>query len=260
MSFNNLLLEVAEGIATLTVNRPRVLNALNEETLLELEKAFLTLETAPEVRVVIVTGAGEKAFAAGGDIAANQAYTPLQARDFALLAQRVLDLIEGCPKPVIAAINGYAVGGGCELALACDLRLAAETARMGQPEINLGIIPGWAGTQRLPRLVGRGRALELLFTGELIDAAEAFRIGLVNRVVPGPGLLPEARSLAVRMAAKSQVALRLCKEAVHHGLELDSARAARFEADLFALCFATADQKEGMRAFLEKRAPIFRDC
>ncbi len=259
MNFNNLLVEMADGVATLTVNRPRVLNALNEETLLELEGAFAELEAAPEVRVVIITGAGEKAFVAGGDIAANQAYTPLQAREFALLAQRVLDAIERCRKPVIAAINGYAVGGGCELALACDLRLAADGARLGQPEINLGIIPGWAGTQRLPRLVGRGRALELLFTGDLIDAAEALRIGLVNRVVPGSELLPEARRLAARIAAKSQVALRLCKEAVHHGLELDSARAAHLEADLFALCFATDDQKEGMRAFLEKRKPVFRD-
>ena len=188
----------------------------------------------------------------GGDRAA--------ARDFALLAQRIMDRLEQGRQTVIAAVNGYALGGGCELAMACDMRLASENARFGQPEINLGIIPGWAGTQRLPRLVGRGRALELLLTGDLIDAAEAYRIGLVNRLLPAAELLPAARELARKIAGKGQVAVRLCREAVRHGLEMDRARGAAFEADLFGLCFATDDQKEGMQAFLEKRKPQFKDA
>jgi len=259
MQFSNLLVEIDAKVATVTVNRPKVLNALNEATLKELDQAFVSFETDPEVKAVILTGAGEKAFVAGGDIAVMQPLGPVAARDFARMAQKILDRIESCPKPVIAAINGYALGGGCELAMACDLRIAAESARLGQPEINLGIIPGWAGTQRLSRLVGKGRAKELLFTGEMIDALEAWRIGLVNRVVPAAELMGTARELAGKIAGKGRVALSLAKEAVDRGLEMDLERANACEADLFGLCFATEDQKEGMLAFLEKRAAVFRD-
>lgn len=259
MQFTNLLVEIDAKVATVTVNRPRVLNALDEATLKELEQAFVSFEADPEVKVVILTGAGEKAFVAGGDIAAMQPLGPVAARRFALMAQAVLGRIERFPKPVIAAVNGYALGGGCELAMACDLRIASETARLGQPEINLGIIPGWAGTQRLPRLVGKGRAKELLFTGEMIDAGEAWRIGLVNRVVPAAELMNAARELAKKIAGKGLLALGLAKEAVDRGLEMDLERANACEADLFSLCFATEDQKEGMVAFLEKRTAVFRD-
>lgn len=258
MTFDNLQLETADGIAVVTINRPRVMNALNAPTLRQLSEALGALEADEKIRVIILTGAGEKAFVAGGDIAAIAEYAPLQARDFARLAQSVLDAIERCPKPVIAAVNGFAVGGGCELAMACDLRLAADHARFGLPEVNLGILAGWAGTQRLPRLVGKGRALELLWTGDLIDAAEAHRIGLVNRVTAAGELLTTARELAGKIAAKGPVGVRLTKEAVNNGLEMDSDRAGRYEADLFALCFATEDQKEGMRAFLEKRPANFK--
>ncbi len=184
MEFKNLLVEVADQVATVTINRAKVLNALNAETLGELEQAFAALEADPAAKVIIITGAGEKAFVAGADIAAMQPIGPVEAREFALLAHRIMDRLEQGSKTVIAAVNGFALGGGCELAMACDIRLASDNARFGQPEISLGIIPGWSGTQRLPRLVGRGRALELMLTGEMIDAAEACRIGLVNRVVP----------------------------------------------------------------------------
>lgn len=252
--------DIEEGIATLTINRPEVMNALNGDTLEALRKQFARFDSDPAVRVVIITGAGDKAFVAGGDIARMRDLGPLAAKDMALFAQDVLNHIERCSKPVIAAINGYALGGGCELAMACDLRIASESARFGQPEVNLGIIPGWAGTQRLPRLVGRGRALELVLTGELIDAQEAWRIGLVNKVVPHSELMAEARKLASKIASRSMVVTRLCKEAVNNGLEMDLSRASQYEADLFGLCFGTADQKEGMSAFLEKRKPEFRDA
>jgi enoyl-CoA hydratase len=210
--------------------------------------------------VVILTGAGEKSFVAGGDIALMQPLGSLEAREIALKAQEVLNAIEDCPRPVIAAINGYALGGGCELAMACDIRIASDQAKLGQPEINLGIIPGWQGTQRLPRLVGKGRAKELIFTGKIISADEACRIGLVNQVVPGAALLAAARDMATQIAGKSLAALRLAKEAIDNGQEMDARRACRYEADLFGICFSTADQKEGMAAFLEKRKPLFKDC
>ena len=258
MNFSYLLVSCQDGIAEVTINRPAQRNALNEATLREIGEAFAAFDTDPAVRSIILTGAGERAFAAGGDISAVVAYTPLQARDFARLAQRVLDAIEQCAKPVIAALNGYAVGGGCELAMACDLRLAADSARLGQPEINLGILAGWAGTQRLAPLIGRGRGLELLLSGEVIDAEEAWRLGLVNRVVPAPELLPAARSLARTLAAKPAATVRLIKAAVNNGMEMDATRAAAYEAELFALCFAGPEQREGMRAFLEKRPARFR--
>jgi enoyl-CoA hydratase len=259
MEFANLLLKCRDGIAELTINRPAVRNALNTATLSEIGQAFRAFVADPAVRTVILTGAGERAFAAGGDISAVVGFTPLQARDFARFAQEVLDTVEQCSKPVIAAVKGFAVGGGCELAMACDLRLAAVTARFGLPEVNLGILAGWAGTQRLARLIGRGRALELLLSGDLIAADEAWRIGLVNRVVAPAELLPAARSLARTLAAKPATAVRLAKAAVQNGLELDTARAGAREAELFALGFTSPDQQEGMRAFLEKRPPRFQN-
>ncbi len=259
MEFRNLLVDVVDCVATVTINRPEVLNAMNLETLNELENAIILLHGDPDIKTIVLTGAGEKAFAAGADIAAMQPMGAIEARDLALLAQSIFDRLEKGTKPAIAAVNGYALGGGCELAMACDIRFASENARFGQPEINIGIIPGFAGSQRLPRLIGKGRALEMLLTGEMIDAAEAWRIGLVNRVLPIAELLPAAQTLARKVAGKGQIAVRLCREAVRNGLEIDRARAAAFEADLFALCFATQDQKEGMQAFLDKRQPDFKD-
>jgi enoyl-CoA hydratase len=260
MEFNNLLLEIHENIATVTINRPQALNALNEATLQELLCCFEGLEIDPEVKVVILTGAGEKAFVAGADIACMKELDALAARRFALLGQQAMNRIEQLSKPVIAAVNGFALGGGCELALACDIRLAADHARFGQPEVNLGVIPGFAGTQRLPRLIGKGRAKELLFTGDMIDAVEACRLGLANRVVPRAELAAAARELAGKIAAKGALAIALCKDAIDNGLEMEIDKACRYEADQFALCFATADQKEGMGAFLEKRPARFQNC
>ena len=258
MEFNNLLLDVSGGVALLKVNRPKALNALNADTLNELDQAFVALTADREVRVIIVTGTGEKAFVAGADIAAMVDKTAMEARDFARFAQGVLNRIERCPKPVIAAVNGYALGGGCELAMACDIRLAADTARLGQPEINLGIIPGWAGTQRLARLVGKGKAKQLILTGDMVDADEACRIGLVEQVVPAAELVEASRLLATKLASKGEVALRLAKDAIDNGLEMESLKGGEYEAELFGLCFSTTDQKEGMLAFLEKRKAQFK--
>lgn len=215
------------------------------------------LEKDPSVRVLILTGAGDKAFIAGGDIAHLASLDADGARDFALLAQQAIDRIENFSKPTIAAINGYCLGGGNELAMGCDIRIASNTAKLGQPEVKLGIIPGFAGTQRLARLVGKGWAKEIVFTGEMIDAEEAFRIGLVNRIADKEQLLEEARSLAMKMCDKSASAIKLSKEAIDNGLEMDFARAARYEAGLFALSFTTDDCKEGISTFLEKRPAKF---
>jgi enoyl-CoA hydratase len=253
----SLLLEIDCALATITFNNPRVHNALTVAAFLELEALLAELERNIAVRVLILTGAGDKAFVAGGDIGHLATLDADSARQFALLAQRVIDRIEAFPKPVIAAINGYALGGGCELAMGCDLRIAADTAKFGQPEVKLGIIPGFAGTQRLVRLVGKGKAKELIFTGEMIDAEEACRIGLVNRVVAKDQLMAEARALALLMCNKSASAIKLAKEAIDIGVEMDFARGARYEADLFALCFTTTDCKEGISAFLEKRSARF---
>jgi len=252
-----LLLEKDGAIATITFNNPKALNALTLETFAGLETLFDDLETDAEVRVIILTGAGDKAFVAGGDISHLAGLDADGARQFALLAQRVIDRIETFPKPVIAAINGYCLGGGNELAMGCDLRIAADSAKFGQPEVKLGIIPGFAGTQRLSRLIGKGRAKEMIFTGEMIDADQACRIGLVNRVVAKDCLVEEAKALAIQMCDKSASAISLSKEAIDNGLEMDFARAARYEADLFALSFTTADCKEGISAFLEKRPAKF---
>ena len=217
---DNLLIERDAGVATLTINRPKVLNALNTQTLDDLRRAILAFRHDSDVRAVIITGSGDKSFVAGADINELAVQTPIGGRDHAMRGQHVLDLIEHLGKPVIAAINGYALGGGCELAMACTIRLAADTAKLAQPEINLGIIPGYGGTQRLSRLVGRGRALELLLTGDQITAAEAWRIGLVNRVVPQAELMPEARRLAQALAAKAPVAVRYIIDAVNKGLQM----------------------------------------
>lgn len=257
MKDEKLLLEKNGPLATITFNNPKALNALTVATFEGLEMHLGDLEKDAEIRVVILTGAGEKAFIAGGDISHLGTLSAESAREFALLAQRVIDRIENFPKPVIAAINGYALGGGCELAMGCDIRIAADSARFGQPEVKLGIIPGFAGTQRLARLVGKGKAKELIFTGEMIDAEEACRIGLVNRVVAKDQLMDEARALAMKMCDKSASAIKTSKEAIDNGLEMDFARAQRYEAELFALCFTTADCKEGISAFLEKRPAKF---
>ncbi len=257
MADANLLLEKDDALATITFNNPKALNVLTVATFYELEKLLVELEQDADVRVVILTGAGEKAFIAGGDISHLGTLDVNGAREFTLLAQRVIDRIESFPIPVIAAINGYALGGGCELAMGCDIRIAADSAKFGQPEVKLGIIPGFAGTQRLARLVGKGRAKELIFTGEMIDAEEACRIGLVNRVVAKDQLLAETRALAMKMCDKSASAISIAKEAIDNGLEMDFARAERYEADLFALCFATEDCKEGISAFMEKRPAKF---
>jgi enoyl-CoA hydratase len=258
MAYTNLLLERDEGVALLTINRPEKRNALNSETVDELRRAILELKQDPAVRVVVISGSGEKAFVAGADINELAVQTPVGGRDHGRRGQHVFDLIEHMGKPVIAAINGVALGGGCELAMACTLRIAADTARLGQPEINLGIIPGYAGTQRLPRLVGRGRALEMLLTGESVSAEEAWRIGLVNRVVPASELIDEARKLARALAAKAPIAMRYIIDAVNQGLEMDLASAQVYEATLFGLVSTTDDMREGTRAFLEKRAAEFK--
>lgn len=255
---DNLLLERADGIAVVTVNRPKVLNALNTQTLDELRRIILALKHDETVRCVILTGAGEKSFIAGADINELAVQSPTTGRDHALRGQHVLDLVEQMGKPIIAAINGYALGGGCELAMACTIRLAAETAKLGQPEINLGIIPGYAGTQRLARLVGRGRALELLLTGEPITAQEAHRLGLINRVVPAAELMTETRKLAAVLAAKAPVAVRCIIDAVHRGLQMSFGEAQVYEATLFGLVASTDDMREGTRAFLEKRKAEFK--
>lgn len=257
MNFKNLLIEIADGTAVVTINRPKALNALNEQTLGELQQAFVDFADNADVQVIILTGSGKKAFVAGADIAAMQPLTALQARKFAKLGHQVMHSIGACPKPVIAAVNGFALGGGCELALGCDIRLVSENARFGQPEVNLGVIPGFGGTQRLARLIGKGLAMELVLTGDLIDAAEAYRIGLANKVVAQEDLLDTARALAAKIIGKGQYAVRLAKEAIHNGLEMDLDRANRYESELFGLCFASHDQKEGMQAFLEKRPAEF---
>jgi enoyl-CoA hydratase len=249
---------LVEGrVATVTVNRPEALNAFNTDTLLALREAFLDLSPREDVGAIVLTGAG-KAFVAGADIAEMCDKDPAGGRAFAELGQSAMGAIEGARQPVIAAVNGYALGGGCEVALACDIRLASEKARFGQLEINLGIMPGWGGTQRLARLCGPGFARELLFTGRMADAHEALRWGLVNAVYPPEELLPKAKEMAETIAGKSRVILHYTKTAALRAFDQDLAGGLRLEADLFGLCFATEDQKEGMAAFLEKRSPVFR--
>ena len=257
MSYETLICDKRDGIAYATINRPEKLNALNDQVMADLKTCFESLRQDTEVRVVILTGSGEKAFVAGADIGVLATQTPVEGKDRSIRGQCVLDLIENLGKPVIAAINGYALGGGCELAMACTLRVAADHAKLGQPEVKLGIIPGYAGTQRLPRLVGKGRALELILAGEPISAAEAFRIGLVNQVVPAKDLIAACEALARKIMANGPLAVRFAMEAVNHGLEMTEEQGQYLEATLFGLCCTTADMKEGTRAFLEKRPANF---
>jgi enoyl-CoA hydratase len=258
MAYQNLLLETREGVAVVTVNRPDKLNALNDATVAELDAVFAALAGDESVRGVILTGAGEKAFVAGADIAELSTQSPIQGQDRSRRGQGVLDRIERLGKPVVAAVNGFALGGGCELALACHVRIASENAKLGTPEVKLGIMCGYAGTQRLPRLVGRGRALEMLLTGEMVDAQEAWRIGLVNKVVPRDALLKEAEGLLRKMLANGPLSLRFTLEAVGAGLEMPFDEAQGHEATLFGLICTSEDMKEGTRAFLEKRPAQFK--
>ncbi|HEY1691595.1 MAG TPA: enoyl-CoA hydratase-related protein [Polyangiaceae bacterium] len=259
MSTSTVLLDRADGghVATLTLNRPEKLNALNAELLGELARHVTDLAADPSVRVVVLTGAGDKAFAAGADIAAMSEMTPTQARAFAEVGHRIGAAIEQAHFPVIAAVNGFALGGGCELALACDFVYASDKAKLGQPEVNLGVIPGFGGTQRLARRVGAARARELCMTGDVIGADEALRIGLVNAVVPHAELLPRVREVAAKIAAKGPLAIASVKRVVLHGADVALPTANDLEATAFSALFGTADQREGMRAFLEKRAARF---
>ena len=250
-------IERSGNLAIVTMNRPEVLNAFNSEQLAALRDAFYELARDDQVRVIIITGAGDRAFAAGADIAEMRDKSPSEALPFAQLGQAATSAIERTPQPVIAAINGFALGGGCEVALASDIRLAADNAAIGQPEVTLGIPPGWGGTQRLTRLVGPGYAKELIYTGKRIGAEEALRIGLVNAVYPRDQLMDKARELAEQIAANGPIAVRFSKEAIAHAFDVDLEAGLAHEAHVFALCFDTADQREGMGAFLDKRKAAF---
>ena len=253
MTLETLLVERDGAILLVTINRPKVLNALNTQTVAELHLVMREARDDAAVRAIVVTGAGEKSFVAGADINELATLSAPEGQRHARTGQAVFDLIEALGKPVIAAINGFALGGGCELAMACTMRIAADTARLGQPEINLGIMPGYAGSQRLPRIVGKGRALEILLSGDMISAARAYEMGLVNKVVPAADLLTEAKRTAAMLASKAPIAVRYILEAVNHGLEMSLADGQFLEASLFGLVAPTDDVREGTRAFLEKR-------
>lgn len=257
MNHKTLLVDVTHRIATVTINRPDKLNALNAQCKAELKEFFTKARNDDSIGVVIVTGAGEKAFVAGTDIGELTSLNVESGKEFAEGGQGILDLIQHLGKPVIAAVNGYALGGGCELAMACHIRIAAESAKFGQPEVNLGIIPGYGGTQRLARLVGVGNAAELILTGNQIDAREAHRIGLINKVVPSPELLSTAEGIARTIISKGQLAIRIALKALNASLETPLSEGLRVEASLFGECCGTKDFKEGTKAFLEKRKPAF---
>ena len=258
LSFENVLYEKKGVIAHVTLNRPKVLNALNNKTWEELRTAFEEARDDAEVRGVILTGAGDKAFIAGADIGELAHLSAVGAEEFSSNGQSVLNLVEDLGKPVIAAINGFALGGGCETAMACTIRIAVESAKFGQPEVKLGLLPGGGGTQRLPRLVGKGRALQLILTGEMITAQEAYRIGLVNEVVTAANLIPRAEAILKQIFSNAPVAIKYSIEAVNKGLETSQNEGLSLEASFFGLCAGTEDKKEGTSAFLEKRAPQFR--
>jgi enoyl-CoA hydratase/carnithine racemase len=253
----NVAYEKKGAVAYVTVNRPKVLNALNTPTWVDLRTAFEDAREDDAVSGVILTGAGDKAFIAGADIGQLSHATPLEAEESSRFGQKVLDLIESLGKPVIAAVNGFALGGGCETAMACTIRIAVQSAKFGQPEVKLGLLPGGGGTQRLPRLVGKGRALQLILSGGMIDAQEAYRIGLVNEIVPTANLIPRAEEILKQIAANAPVAVRLSLEAVNKGMDTSQSEGFALEASYFGLCAATDDKKEGTSAFLEKWAPQF---
>lgn len=256
--YENVLYEKRGSIAHVTVNRPKVLNALNTSTWNDLQTAFEAAKADASVRGVILTGAGDKAFIAGADISELAHLGAYEAEESSRLGQHVLDLIENLGKPVIAAINGFALGGGCETAMACTMRIAAENAKFGQPEVKLGLLPGGGGTQRLPRLVGKGRALQLILTGETISAQEAYRIGLVNEVVAAASLIERAETILQQVAANAPIAVKFSLDAVNKGLDISQSEGFALEAAYFGICAATEDKQEGTSAFLEKRAPQFQ--
>jgi enoyl-CoA hydratase len=257
MAYENLLYEKRDGIAFITFNRPKVLNALNRKTVDELREALLDARGDDAVRVIILTGSGEKSFVAGADISELAQQTPVNGKEFSLFGQSVFHLLETAGKPSICAINGFALGGGCELALSCTIRIASKTAKLGQPEVKLGIIPGYGGSQRLARLCGKGMAHELCLTGEMIMADEALRIGLVNHIYEPAELLPAAEALAKKIIANAPVAVRYTMEAIERGMEMPQEEGLFLEATLFGLCCATEDMREGTKAFLEKRPAKF---
>jgi len=256
--FQNIRFEKKNHVAYITVDRPKVLNALNMATMQELRQAFASVKDDAEVRVVILTGGGEKAFVAGADIGELSQHTPVSAKEYTHLGQAIIDAIENLGKPVIACVNGFALGGGCELAMSCTMRIASENAKFGQPEVKLGLIPGYGGTQRLPRLVGRGIAMQLVLTGEMISAQEAHRIGLVNEVVPAAELIPRAEAIAAKIIANAPRAVQYAMEAINRGLDLPLADGLFLEATLFGVVCATEDKNEGTKAFLEKRPAQFQ--
>jgi enoyl-CoA hydratase len=259
MNYRNILLEKESPVALITINRPDKLNTLNVETLAELSDAFSSVQNDSEIKAVILTGAGNKAFAAGADITELNQLDRQSGEEFAINGQKVFDLIENFEKPVIAAVNGYALGGGCELALSCHIRLASENAKFGQPEVNLGLIPGFGGTQRLARLINSGRALEYILSGDPIDSSEALRIGLANKIYPQNELITKAKELAVKISSKGQVAIRAALRTVTGIKNLTQEQGLKLEAELFGLCCGSEDAKEGTSAFLEKRKPDFKN-
>jgi enoyl-CoA hydratase len=258
MGFETIVVTVKDGIATITLNRPQQMNALNRQMFRDLDAAFDQVAADPGARVVVITGSGDRAFAAGADIREFVGMGPVEALDFSRNAQRIFRKLETMAKPAIAAVNGFALGGGCELMMACDIAYAADTAKMGQPEINLGIIPGAGGTQRLSRLVGKQKAKELEMTGDMLSAQEALQIGLVCKVVPAGELMAEVQKLCAKILSKSDVALRMVKEAIEAGAQVDLASGMGIEAKAWSLCFTTEDHVEGTQAFLEKRKPNFK--
>ncbi|PZV34932.1 enoyl-CoA hydratase-related protein [Mesorhizobium kowhaii] len=258
LALANVLYAKKGNIAYVTVNRPKVLNALNTPTWSDLRKAFEDARDDAAIRGVILTGAGDKAFVAGADISELARVSAFEAEQSSRFGQGVLDLVENLGKPVVAAVNGFALGGGCETAMACTIRIAVEAARFGQPEVTLGLVPGGGGTQRLPRLVGKGRALQFILSGEMITAQEAYRIGLVNEIVPAPELITRAEAILQKIAANAPIAIRFALEAANKGMETSQGEGLLLEASYFGLCAATEDKKEGTTAFLEKRAPQFR--
>jgi len=258
MEFKNTLYEKAEGIATITINRPDALNALNQETITEISTRLEDAEKDENIRVIVITGAGDRAFSAGADLRMMKGASPVKAAELSRAGQHLATQVEACSKPVIAAINGYALGGGIELAMACDIRIASDNAQIGQPEINVGLIPGWGGTQRLPRLVGKGIAKEMILTGKRIDAKTAELHGLVNMVVPTDQLKAKVKELALEIAGKPPIALKYCKALINDSTDTHPEAGLKEEAEAFGLVASTEDFNEGVTAFLEKRKPQYK--